>query len=100
MRTTLDELVGSVVARHLDISPAAITPSTDLERDLHLDPLDLVLIALRIEELEGREFPIARLEQARSVADLTRIVRAMRASAPAASEFTLDARLPRLATGS
>ena len=38
MRTMLDELVGSIVARHLEISPASISPSTDLERDLHLDP--------------------------------------------------------------
>ena len=100
MRTLLEELVGSIVARHLNVSPAAIHPGSDLQRDLHLDPLDLVLIALRIEEVEGSEFPIGRLEQARSVGDLVRIVRAMRAAQPDGPEFTLDEPSPRLATGS
>jgi hypothetical protein len=62
MRRSVDELVRSVVARHLQVAPATIAARMHLVRELDLDPLDLVLMAIRIEALEGVEFPIARLE--------------------------------------
>jgi acyl carrier protein len=79
MKRSVDELVCEVVARHLDVEPRTITLRTTVDRDLALDALDLVLIAIRIEEMSGIEFPIARLESVRTVADLTKIVRAAHA---------------------
>jgi acyl carrier protein len=83
MRYSLDSLVRQVVARHLAVAPCEIAPMQHLERDLGLDPLDLVLIALRLEDIEQIEFPMSRLEGAETVGDLTRILRAVRASEPA-----------------
>src|SRR5262249_51824543 len=50
----------------------------DLQRDLGLDPLDLVLIALDLEETYRAEFPIAELELVRTVGDLSTLARAWR----------------------
>ena len=75
MKSSLDEMVCEVVARHLDVEPRTIDLQKRVDRDLALDPLDLVLIAIRIEELSGIEFPIARLESVKKVGDLTQIVR-------------------------
>jgi acyl carrier protein len=61
-----------------------------LQRDLELDPLDLVLIALRIEDVLQIQFPIAELAQAILVGDLVRIVRSMCAST---AESSPDLRL-------
>jgi acyl carrier protein len=97
MRGLVEEMVRSVVARHLQVAPATITARMHLVRELELDPLDLVLIAIRIEALEGVEFPIARLEGTVTVGDLVGIVRTMRAAKMRRAEeagFTLDA--PRL----
>ena len=89
MNDSLNRLVCEVVARHLQVEPRAIDAKTMVQQDLELDPLDLVLIALRIEELEQIEFPIAHLEHVRSVGDIVEIVRAAHASeadAPASRE--------------
>jgi acyl carrier protein len=102
MRDSLDEMVRNVVARHLQVASATITAKTQLVRELDLDPLDLVLIALRIEEREGIEFPIARLEGTSTVGDLIGIVRTMRATRARRAEeaaFTLDAPWLKLAVG-
>jgi acyl carrier protein len=64
-----------------------------LERDLDLDPLDLVLIALRIEGILRVEFPIAQLEWVRTVADITRIVRSIAEETSSAGVFARDAQL-------
>jgi acyl carrier protein len=99
MRESLDEMVRAVVARHLEVAPATITRSTHLQRDLELDPLDLVLIALRIEDMMETEFPIARLEGASTVGDLMSIARSMRAASAGGTAFTLDAPRLKLAVG-
>jgi hypothetical protein len=39
-------------------------------------PLDVVLIALRLEDVEGVELPIERLEHVHTVAELTALLRA------------------------
>jgi len=87
-----DEIVRTVIALHMQVGPATITYRSHLQRDLELDPLDLVLIALRIEDIKGIEFPIAQLEGAQTVADLTKIVRSLgvETSDENESAFTLD----------
>ena len=90
MRQSPDEIVRTVIARHMQVAPTTITRRSHLQRDLELDPLDLVLIALRIENIKGVEFPIAELEEAHTVADLARVVRSLGAESSDESAFTLD----------
>jgi acyl carrier protein len=90
MHESLDELVRDVVARHLDVDVNDIGPDLHLQHDLHLDPLDLVLIALRLEEMEQREFPIYRLGLAETVGDIADVVAAMRDGGFEEAIFTLD----------
>jgi acyl carrier protein len=86
----LDEVVREVVARHLDVDVSEVDPLGHLRVDLHLDPLDLVLIALRLEDLERREFPIHRLEFVETVTDLADVVESMRDGGFDEAIFTLD----------
>jgi acyl carrier protein len=82
MNDSLEDMVRDVVARHLDVEASTLTLEDDVEKDLGLDPLDLVLIALRIEENVSIEFPIARLESVHRLDDLIDIVRSFRVTLP------------------
>jgi len=76
------ELVRSALAAHLQVPAESLVEGIALEATLGLDPLDLVLVALRLEEQVGVEFPIALLEDVRTVGDLEMITRAWLASVP------------------
>ncbi len=69
------ELVRVALALHLDMDVAGITADSELENDLGMDPLDLVLVVLRLEEIEESEFPIAELEGVTTVGELTGMIR-------------------------
>lgn len=72
----LNELLARrALAAHLDVAVDEFTSTQTLEDDLGLDPLDLVLIALRLEEDVGVEFPVALLEDVKTVGDLDGLVR-------------------------
>ncbi len=77
MNSSSRTLVRSVLAAHLEIAPSSLADSDRFE-DLGLDDLDLVLVVLRIEDLDRceacGEFPIEALESARTVADLVALV--------------------------
>jgi len=90
MDESLDEVVRDVIARHLDVDKSEIDPLGHLRVDLHLDPLDLVLIALRLEDMEQREFPIHRLEFVETVSDIADVVESMRDGGFDDAIFTLD----------
>jgi acyl carrier protein len=75
MNDHFDHVVRRAVAQHLGIDHAVVGPFHDLQRDLHLQPLDLVLIVLAIEDAEHIEVPIAHLESIVTVAGLTTLVR-------------------------
>lgn len=70
------EIVRFAIALHTEIPPEAIEELDRLDRDLGLAPLDLVQVALHLEELGDSEFPVADLEGASSVGDFVDIVRA------------------------
>jgi acyl carrier protein len=70
------EVVRFALALHLSMDREHIEPEDRLEADLGLDPLDLVLVVLRLEEIENAEFPVAELESVVTVADLVAVVRA------------------------
>lgn len=69
------EIVRFALALHLDADVTDIQLDHRLERDLGLDPLDLVLVVLRLEEIEGGELPVADLESVMTVRDLVDVVR-------------------------
>jgi acyl carrier protein len=75
MKSPTQTLVHHLVADHLQVDEASIEDA-DAFDELGLDPLDLVLIILRLENLDrGRgDFPVAALDHARAVGDLVVIV--------------------------
>lgn len=98
MRTD-DELdiVRFALALHLRIDPEYILEQQRLKEDLSLDPLDLVLVALRLEEIGGSEFPVDTLANVSTVADFVDTVRAWSRTAPSDRISTLPP--PRPASG-
>jgi acyl carrier protein len=87
-----------VVAKHLQLSSDEVQLAQHVVADLHLDPLDLVLIVLRLEDLEQVEFPIAELDRIQCVGDFAVVMRELRRApspwrAPAPSGVSL--RTPR-----
>ncbi|MBS2011663.1 MAG: hypothetical protein JST00_02020 [Deltaproteobacteria bacterium] len=75
-------LVRRAIAAHLEMAQDEIEAQQSLEDDLGLDPLDLVLITLRLEEDVGVEFPVALLETVKTVGDLEDLVRSWLAVVP------------------
>lgn len=69
-------LVCSTLARHSDYDARAIRSSWTLEHDLALTPLDLVLVAVEVEEQKGVKLPIEDLANATTVGDLVSFARA------------------------
>jgi len=81
MNDHLDNVVRRAVAQHLGIDHDAIDPVHHFRHDLHLQPLDIVLIVIAIEDAERIELPIAHLESIATVAGLTALVRRVCAGA-------------------
>jgi acyl carrier protein len=75
MNGSAEPTVQQLLARRLGAAPERILGAHELTRDLGVDPLDLVLVALDLEEIEDGEFPIAELENIRTVDDLANLVR-------------------------
>jgi acyl carrier protein len=82
MRTDEIEIVCFALALHLEVDPSEIDEAMHLERDLGLDPLDLVLVVLRLEEIGEGEFPVGDLEDVFTVKDLADVVRTWNAGPP------------------
>jgi acyl carrier protein len=68
-------LVCDLLASHLDVEAESIDDTDGLD-ELGLDPLDMVLVVLKIEDLCGGDgdFPLAELPKARTVADFVALV--------------------------
>jgi acyl carrier protein len=68
----IHEIVRLTLAAHLRVDPRTITADSRLAADLHLQRIDVIWIAMRVEALElGRsEFPIEKLDDVVTVADL------------------------------
>ena len=81
MSDHLDDVVKRTIAKHLGIDLKSIHPFHDLRRDLHLQPLDIVLIVNALEDAERIELPIGHLDVILTVAGLTTLVRRVRGSA-------------------
>jgi hypothetical protein len=65
-------LVHDVLAAYLQVDGSAVRDGLSLDRDLGLDPLDLVLVVLRLQDAHpaGKAFALPALASASTVADL------------------------------
>jgi acyl carrier protein len=70
-----DDFVREALACQLGRRPDTIDPSDELERDLGLQPCDLVLLAQRLEARVGAEFPLAALQSVKTVGGLMRLAK-------------------------
>jgi acyl carrier protein len=67
---SMNVLVRNILARHLQRDVTTICASDDLERDLDLTPLEIVLVALEVEDVVRFHVELDELAGARTVADL------------------------------
>jgi acyl carrier protein len=74
--------VRMALGQYLDTNPSEIEPAADLQKDLGLEPLDLVLIVFRLEEFADAEFSISDLEGVVTVRDFEALVREWLQRAP------------------
>jgi acyl carrier protein len=65
-----DRIVCAVLAHHLERDAATMSRSLRLLDDLDMTPLELVLVALEIEEIEHVRLPFDELAGAVTVGDL------------------------------
>jgi len=93
MKYSFGNLVRHAIARHLGIAEECIEPSQRLREDLGLHPLDLVLVALCLEEVAHARFPVEGLDAARTVEELTGFLWSCRCARP--SELVMAAPAPR-----
>jgi acyl carrier protein len=75
MKHSIETAVINAVATHAEWNAKDVRLHQDLERDLHLQPLDLVVIALMLEDEEHFAFPFERLADVRTVRDLANAAR-------------------------
>lgn len=73
---TLFEQVKVVIAETVGVSEALVTLDADLRDDLGCDSLDLVELAMALEETFGIELPDNDVEKVGTVADLIKLIKA------------------------
>jgi acyl carrier protein len=66
----MNTVVRQALARRAHLDEAAIRSSQNLQRDLHLSNLDLVLLAIDVEDIQDVMVPIDDLRSVETVADL------------------------------
>jgi acyl carrier protein len=71
----IESTVRTTLARYLDLRPDELHPSDLLLEELELTTLDVVLVVLHVEELEGEEYDLYTLESVRTVGELIRFFR-------------------------
>jgi acyl carrier protein len=71
MNDSLEHVVRRVLASHLGKTIESVQPAHRLRRDLELLPFDLVLVALRLEEIAEARIPSELLMSVHTVAELT-----------------------------
>lgn len=69
-----DELVRTALSLHTHRDPRELEARTRLGSDLGLEPADIVLVLLHLEELAGLQLPQAELDALRTVGDLVALV--------------------------
>jgi acyl carrier protein len=64
--------VRNTIARHVGCPASALHPGASLEHDLDLTPLELVLIAIEIEEAAEIDIPVEGLASVETLGQLMR----------------------------
>jgi len=92
--------VCNTLATYFEVAPSHVKPEQRLRDDWGLDPVELNLIALRIEAVEDVEIRARELENIETVGQLIALVRAIRRRNEFADEITLvvDRREPKRKT--
>lgn len=57
-----------------ELSEQAVHPDAELQRDLGLDSIDAVDLAVKFQELTGRKVPLTDLIRIRTVSDVVDLV--------------------------
>ncbi len=70
MKHSIEAAVVLAVAAHAEMNANDVRLHQDLHRDLHMQPLDLVVIALTLEDTQHLAFPFEQLADVRTVRDL------------------------------
>jgi acyl carrier protein len=65
----------NVIARRARCRASAVHSGQNLQDDLDLTPLDLVLVAIEVEEASGIDIPVDALEYVETVSDLLQFFR-------------------------
>jgi hypothetical protein len=68
---SLRSIVNQVLAYHVGQPGGTIQPWQELARDLDMTPLEVVLLALEIEGIEGVDIDLTGLELVRTVGELS-----------------------------
>ena len=68
----IESTVRNTLARYLDRRPEELRPSTLLSEELELTTLDVVLLVLHVEELQGEVYDLYTLESVQTVGELIR----------------------------
>jgi acyl carrier protein len=68
--TSINAIVRGAIARHAGRDPSAVRAWHRLDRDLDLTPLELVQIALEVQEVVGVEVPVEELAYVETVGDV------------------------------
>jgi acyl carrier protein len=77
------------LASYFEVRPAHVKPDQQLRRDWGVDPVELNVIALKIEEQEHIEISARDLENVDTVGQLIALVRAIRRRDEIAEDVTL-----------
>ena len=68
------EKLREIICEFVDMKPEEITPETNIRKDLGLNSLELVNLAVEIEEEFGVEIPDREAMDLETVADAIRII--------------------------
>jgi acyl carrier protein len=73
-RDDIAHRVKSTMCEMFELSESAVTPEADLRKDLGLDSIDAVDLAVRFQELTGRKVPLSDLMGIKTVSDVVDLV--------------------------
>lgn len=68
--TSTLEKATAIVAKHLNVDAATVTPEADFEKDLGADSLDVVELVMAFEEEFSLSVPDEEAEKLRSIKDV------------------------------
>lgn len=80
-RREILEVVTAKLAEMFELRAHTITPETHLFKDLDLDSIDAIDLAVQLQELTGQKVQEEALRSLRTVGDVVALVVSMRAAA-------------------